>query len=191
MSNETMSNETGFLRMIVGPMFSGKTTELLSIYEEYKDKQIVVINHSADNRYGDGMMISHDQIGVPCIISTDLSLWYDSDNEYHTLIHSAKYILINEAQFFPKIKERVLEMINAGKRVYLAGLDGDFRQNPFGRFLDLLPYCDEIVKRTANCQCGKKAIFSLRLTSEEAQVLIGHSNYNAVCRECYNINLCS
>ena len=71
------------------------------------------------------------------------------------------------------------------KKVYICGLDGDFKRNKFGKLLDLLPYCDNIKKLTANCDCGKDALFSHRLAISKDQVLIGSTNYVPLCRKCY------
>ena len=71
------------------------------------------------------------------------------------------------------------------KKVYICGLDGDFKRNKFGELLDLLPYCDNIKKLTAKCDCGKDALFSHRLAISTDQVLIGSTNYVPLCRKCY------
>jgi thymidine kinase len=103
------------------------------------------------------------------------------------MIHNYDIILINEGQFFPDLYESVIQLVEKYKmKVYICGLDGDFKRNKFGKMLDLIPVCDKIIKLSAECvKCKRPAIFSKRLSEEEQQVVIGSSNYAPMCRECY------
>jgi thymidine kinase len=77
------------------------------------------------------------------------------------------------------------------KKVYICGLDGDFKQQKFGELLDLIPHCDKVEKLTALCSIcknGKKALFSHRISDETSQVVIGSINYVPLCRSCYQAN---
>ncbi len=98
-------------------------------------------------------------------------------------------ILINEGQFFPDVFDWVKHMVTyLNKRVYIAGLDGDFKQNPIGDLLKLLPYSNKCTKLTSlcyDCRDGTEAIFSHRITSETEQIVIGSDNYVPLCRYCY------
>ena len=98
-------------------------------------------------------------------------------------------ILINEGQFFPDIFNWVKYMVtHLNKRVYIAGLDGDFKQQPIGDLLKLLPYSNKCTKLTSlcyDCRDGTEAIFSHRITSETEQIVIGSDNYVPLCRHCY------
>ena len=79
-------------------------------------------------------------------------------------------------------------MLKYNKRVYICGLDSDFERKKFGQILDLIPLCDKVNKLTSLCsQCkdGTPGIFSMRLTSEKQQTLVGSDNYIPVCRKCY------
>jgi thymidine kinase len=79
-------------------------------------------------------------------------------------------------------------MLKHGKKVYIAGLDGDFERKKFGALLDLIPLCDKVTKLTSLCSIckdGTPGIFSMRLTKEKEQMLIGNDNYIPVCRACY------
>jgi thymidine kinase len=175
----------GYLELILGPMFSGKTTRLIQHYKAYKfiGKKIVVINYSLDTRYSETMLSSHDRIEIPCVFTSSLlsnkSLWMDAD-----------VILINEGQFFLDLFESVVEMVEVHKKqVYICGLDGDFRRQRFGTMLDLVPYSDKVEKLSAfcgMCKDGTLAVFSHRVSSESAQVVIGSDNYMPLCRVCYN-----
>lgn len=179
--SSSMSN-VGYLELILGPMFSGKTTRLIEHYKAYKyiGKKIVVINYSLDVRYSTTMLSSHDHVEIPCIFSKTLhrELWQDAD-----------IILINEGQFFEDLAHSVVEMIEKyNKRVHVCGLDGDFKRHKFGTILDLVPFCDRVEKLSAFCSMcrdGTFAVFSHRVSNEEAQIVIGSDNYVPLCRRCY------
>ncbi len=175
-----MTNE-GYLELIVGPMFSGKTTYLVDIYKKFNETHKVnVVNYSLDTRYDNEHLSTHDKVMIPCNFMSEL-------NENLDDLLQAQMILINEGQFFPDIKKVALELVEKhNKHVYICGLDGDFKRNKFGELLDLIPYCDKITKLTSKCDCGKKALFSHRLAVSTDQVLIGSTNYLPLCRECYN-----
>ena len=188
---------TGYLELIIGPMFSGKTSKLLEIYKQclFCDISVAVINHSIDNRYDDKMLSTHDKRMIPCIQTRDLrDIWKNSALEHHfnkdaEKLRGADVILINEGQFFEDLYEVVIDMLDNNKIIYVAGLDGDFERKKFGQILDLVPLSDKVTKLTSLCsQCknGTNAIFSMRLSTEKQQTLVGSSNYLPVCRKCYN-----
>lgn len=189
-----------YLELIIGPMFSGKTSYLINIYKQYIfcNIPILVINHSLDTRYSNTHMSNHDLTTIPChFIDTLNELFVDGECtngectkkiDLKELYNNSKVIIINEGQFFGNLQENVKKMLNDNKKVYIAGLDSDFKQEKFGYMLDLIPICDNIVKLTSLCSIcrnGTKAIFSMRITDETAQTLIGNSNYIPVCRTCY------
>ncbi len=186
-SDKTSCFDEGYLELILGPMFSGKTTELIRIYKtfDYIGQTPVVINYSGDTRYSTTHLSSHDEIKLPCIF-TD-SLYRLIDNER---VKASSVILINEGQFFGDLQYAVLELVETHKKkVYICGLDGDFKQRKFGTILNLIPHCDKVVKLKslcAICKNGKPAIFSHRVSKETTQVVIGVNNYIPLCRSCYN-----
>jgi thymidine kinase len=190
-----------YLELIIGPMYSGKTSKLLEIYKQCKfcDISICVINHSLDKRYHNSMLASHDKIMIPCLNVDDLSnLWFNNgeidlteffDNTEHKFIRNAEVILINEGQFFKDLYIVVNDMLKNNKVVYISGLDGDFERKKFGELLDLIPLCDKVTKLTSLCSIcknGTPGIFSKRLTKETEQTVIGTENYIPVCRFCYD-----
>lgn len=184
-NSSTMSLPSPYLELILGPMFSGKTTRLIEHYKAYTfiGKKIVVLNYSLDVRYSSVALSSHDRVEIPCVFSRtlDKALWQDAD-----------VILINEGQFFEDLVPSVLEMIEVfGKRVHICGLDGDFKRQRFGTMLDLIPYCDRVDKLSAFCSIcrdGTLAVFSHRVTRDSEQILIGSDNYMPLCRKCYLTN---
>lgn len=192
-----------YLELITGPMFSGKTSKLLEIYKQcmFCNISVAVINHSEDTRYDDKMLSTHDKFMIPCIQTSSIyDLWYyhnlDQDfnsnkEKKHLEVKNADVILINEAQFFKDLYDCVIDMLKENKKVYVSGLDGDFERKKFGQILDLFPLCDKVTKLTSLCSLcknGEAGIFSLRLTQEKTQMVIGTNNYIPVCRHCYESN---
>ena len=183
-----------YLELIIGPMFSGKTSKLLELYKQFKFCNIscVIINHSLDTRYTDKMVSTHDSIMAPCIFTDNLSkLWNIQNKTFHEELQNAEVILINEGQFFEDLYEIVIDMLSKCKKVYICGLDGDFERKKFGCILDLIPVCDKVTKLNSlcsKCKDGTPGIFSMRITNETVQTLIGSDNYLPVCRKCYVTN---
>jgi thymidine kinase len=184
----------GYLELIIGPMYSGKTSKLLEIYKQCKfcDISVCVINHSFDKRYHDSMLSSHDKIMIPCLNTNDLyDLWF-IDDSVNDLIRNSDVILINEGQFFVNLHFVVGDMLKNNKSVYVCGLDGDFERKRFGEILDLIPLCDKVSKLTSLCSIcknGTHGIFSMRITDEKEQTVIGSENYLPVCRICYETKM--
>ena len=184
-----MSQNNAYLELIIGPMFSGKTSKLLDIYKQFKfcSINVTIINHTSDTRYHETMLSSHDHVLVPCIMLPKLE-----DCLAIKSVKDAQVILVNEGQFFPDLYDSVVTMLNHDKKVYICGLDGDFERKKFGQILDLIPMSDKITKLTSLCSVcrdGTNAIFSMRLTDEKDQTVVGISNYIPVCRKCYSNHL--
>jgi thymidine kinase len=180
-------NSSGYLNIIIGPMFSGKTTFLIDVYEKYNsmNKNIYVVNFSGDTRYSDTMLSSHNNKMIPCVFAERLRDIFSGEAAMD--YHSVDVILINEGQFFPDLYEVVIELVELyGKTVYVCGLDGDFKRRSFGQLSLLIPMCDEVQKLSAKCiDCGNSAPFSHRISQEKEQIIIGSSNYKPLCRVCY------
>jgi thymidine kinase len=175
----------GYLEIILGPMYSGKTSRLLDIYKQYKfcNGEILVINYIEDTRYSDTMLSTHDKKMIPCIQVKDLSSIHEE------LYKNTDVILINEGQFFSDLYPFVKKLVDIEKKnVYVCGLDGDFKRQKFGTILDLIPICDKVIKIKSLCgicKNGKKGIFTHRNSNEVEQKIIGSENYIPLCRECY------
>ena len=202
--NMTSFTSTGYLELIIGPMYSGKTSKLLEIYKQCKfcEISVSIINHSLDKRYHDTMLSSHDKVMVPCINTDNLhNLWFNDgmidlnqviDNGDYKKVRNSDVLLINEGQFFPDLYDVVYDMLKNKKTVYVCGLDGDFERKKFGQILDLIPICDNIIKLSSLCSIcknGTPGIFSMRITNDKQQTVIGSENYLPVCRFCYEKNL--
>jgi thymidine kinase len=201
-TNMSQQQPSGYLEIILGSMYSGKSTRLVEIYNQciFCNISVVVINHCIDNRYDDKLLSTHDKIKIPCIKTERLfDIWTDhidmEDNveivpriKDKFKIATSDVILINEGQFFPDLEEFVKLLLKNNKKVYICGLDGDFERKKFGQILDLIPLCDTVHKLTSLCSLcknGTKGIFSMRLTSEKEQTVVGSDNYIPVCRKCY------
>lgn len=179
-----MIHESAYLEVILGCMFSGKSTRLVEIYKQcvFCNISVIVINHSLDNRYDDEMLSTHDKIKIPCIKTDNLM-------DIYSEIMKSNVILINEGQFFPDLEEFVKNMLFHSKQIYICGLDGDFERKKFGKLLDIIPLCDKVTKLTSLCSIcknGTLGIFSKRISKEIEQTVVGSDNYIPVCRNCYD-----
>lgn len=174
----------GQIQVIFGPMFSGKTTELIRRLKRYKfaNHRCIIIRYAKDNRYASDRVATHDCQYLPAVLATEfrsLSLNYEDFDA----------IGIDEGQFFPDIVEFCEEMANLGKVVVVAALDGTYQRTGFGNILNLVPLAESIVKLTAVCMsCFSDASYTKRIGSEkEVEVIGGAEKYMAVCRSCHRL----
>lgn len=185
----------GYLELILGPMFSGKTSKLIEIYKQYSfcNIPLVVINYEGDTRYSPTDLVTHDKVKINCIQSDNLLAVINEQIDVFTN-NGSLAVLINEGQFFSDLYSSVYQMVNEHKcHVYVAGLDGDFKREKFGQMLDLIPICDKVYKLHSLCvfcKDGTKAIFSHRKDKKcKSQKQIGTDDiYVPLCRECYKSN---
>ena len=184
--SEIIKANMGYLEIILGPMFAGKTTKLIEKYREciFLMKKVCVINYEEDKRYDDVKLSSHDLVKIDSTNLKNISDIFSNDE-----IMKAEIFLINEGQFFPDLYFSVKKLVDElNKTVYVYGLDGDYKREKFGEILDLIPICNKVKKLTALCNMckdGTKAYFTKRITNEKEQKVIGNDNYIAVCRNCY------
>lgn len=173
----------GWIEVICGSMFSGKTEELLRRLRRAKfaNKKIEIFKPGVDTRYDDTDVVSHDKNKIR---STPVS---HSENIL-LLANDTEVIGIDEAQFFDSGLVAVCEKLALnGKRVIIAGLDMDYKGKPFGPIPQLLSVADYITKVHAICMvCGDIALHSFRLTDEDKTVLLGETeSYEPRCRTCF------
>lgn len=187
----------GKLEVICGSMFSGKSEELMYRLRraEYAKKNVVTIKHQIDNRKSYTCIVSHNgEKREACSLGNcDESL-----GRLETLIDdSVDVVGIDEIQFFPEATIKILlSMVDKGVRVIVAGLDLDFRREPFGIVPTLLAHADEVVKLRAICMvCGDEANFSQRLINgepakyDDTTILVGGEEcYEPRCRKCFAIH---
>jgi len=175
------------IKIILGCMYSGKTSKVIKECKKWNsiNRKSLCINFDGDNRYGeDENLYSHDLNSVQCVKVNNLS------QIEKKMILENDLILINEAQFFDDLIECCSIWCDEYKKnIIVSGLDGDFKRQPFGKILDLIPMADSVTKLTAYCTIckdGTLAPFTKRITNEKEQIVIGSSNYIAVCRKCFN-----
>lgn len=176
----------GYLELILGPMYSGKTSALIELKKQYSftKLKVCVINYAEDKRYDNTKLSTHDKVMIDCfntLILQELNL--DEFAQQYDVF------LINEGQFFPDLFDSVKWLVDEKKRiVHVSGLDGDFQRNGFEQMMKLIPYADTVVKKYSickNCENGTKALFSHRLSGEKEVKVIGADNYIPLCRKCY------
>ena len=183
-----------FISVIYGPMFSGKTTKLLKLYNLYvnnygKDK-CIAINYELDTRYGTNAIISHNNEFIECYSVNNIERFITG--ETYNIILNAHYIFINEAQFFESIDKWVLFLhSNLKKTVILCGLDLDYKRDSFGTMMNLLPYASKIVQLCGTCHnskngCTNFSRYSHRIVNNSDQILIGTHEYVPLCEDCFN-----
>lgn len=165
------------LTLILGPMYSGKTTTLINLIN--KSDNHIAYKHNSDDRYQMNSIISHDNKAKKCIPVANISEILKDVDKYNN-------IFIDEGQFFTDLYENVKILIAANKSVFISGLDGDFKQEPFGNgdLLKLIPFADEIIMLKSKCYiCSNDARFTKRLVNDNEQILIGSNKlYQPVCR---------
>lgn len=178
------------LEVVLGPMFSGKSSYIHSVIRRRVAVGIpvLVVKPAIDNRYdGEHQVVTHDNIRIPCVsLKTLGELSVDT-------LSSAEFVVIEEAQFFADVDTYVLELVEKlNKDVLVVGLDGDSNRAPFGRILHCIPYADKVTKLTAlctRCRNGTTAPFTHRKVADPNQVHVGGaSDYEPLCRSCFRKN---
>ncbi len=174
---------TGWIEVIVGCMFSGKTEELIRRLRraEIAKQKVVVFKPKIDNRYGSDHIVSHSDAKLK-------SLVVESSHEVEQLAQDAQVIGIDEGQFFDAgIVDVAERLADQGKRVVIAGLDQDYRGKPFEPMPQLLAVAEYITKTLAICVvCGNPADRTQRTIASSERVVVGaKDSYEARCRKCF------
>ena len=174
---------TGSIKLIMGPMFSGKSTRLIETIRKshYKAKKTLMISFYADKRYTDkSEVVTHDLIKYDSIECSTLM-------EKFELLKNYDIIGIDEGQFFKDLVETCEKLANMGKLVIVAALNGDFMREPFPVIANLIPKVDKIKLLNAYCfNCHKCAKYSLRIVASNEKILIGAGEaYKPACRKCF------
>ena len=173
----------GWIEVICGPMFSGKTEELIRrlVRAQIAKLRVLIFKPTVDDRYSEDYIVSHNQRKVKSIIIKD-------PKEILKYKNSAEVFGIDEAQFFDNsLLDVCKELANNGSRVVVSGLDKDFKAQPFGSIHMLMVDAEYVSKINAICMvCGDPANFSQRISTEKKQVVIGEiDKYEARCRKCH------
>ena len=173
----------GWIEVICGSMFSGKTEELIRRMKraQFANLKVEIFKPSIDVRYSEEEVVSHD---ANAIQSTPV----ESAQNILLMASDVDVVGIDEAQFFDAgIVDVCRELANSGIRVIVAGLDMDYMGKPFGPMPALMATAEYVTKVHAICvRCGDLAHHSHRLTAEDKQVLLGaHDTYQPICRHCF------
>lgn len=181
-----INQKTGWIEVICGSMFSGKTEELIRRIRraEYAKQKVLVFKPVIDNRYDADSIVSHSQMKAPSICITD------PQEIYQHLSEEVQIIAVDEAQFFPpNIVEVVNVLADRGYRVIVAGLDQDYRGEPFGSIPQLMAVAEYVTKNLAICvKCGNPANRTQRTIHQDGQILVGSTEaYEARCRNCHEV----
>lgn len=178
------ARQNGWIEVICGSMFSGKTEELIRRLKrvEFAQQKLLLFKPAIDNRYHEEQVVSHEGSSLEAIPVT---------NSEEILKHWKKerIVAIDEAQFFDVgLVTICTDLARQGVRVIIAGLDMDYLGKPFGPMPDLLCMAEYVTKVHAICvSCGNLAQYSHRTTKDEGQVLVGAvETYEPLCRSCYN-----
>lgn len=174
----------GWIEVICGSMFSGKTEELIRRLRRVKiaNQKVEIFKPAIDTRYDGQNIVSHDE---KAILSTPV----DNSKAILLMASQVDVVGIDEAQFFDDQLPEVCEQLAMqGIRVIVAGLDMDYLGKPFGQMPFLLAKADYITKLHAICvKCGNIASYSFRKVGEESQLLLGETDaYEPRCRTCYH-----
>lgn len=179
------SQRSGWIEVICGSMFSGKTEELIRRLKRARiaNQKVEIFKPSQDTRYDDRQVVSHDE---NMIMSVPIS----NSKEILFLKPETQVVGIDEAQFFDlEITKHCQTLANQGIRVIIAGLDMDFKGIPFGPMPYLLAVAEYITKVHAICpHCGNLATHSYRISSEESTIVLGEKDkYEPRCRTCFGM----
>ena len=180
-------SDVGWIEVICGPMFSGKTEELIRRLKraQYARQRVQVFKPSLDDRYDTQALMTHDRVGLEGqAVGSLAELMGQLDPQ-------VEVVGIDEIQFFGAEIIAVSEdLANRGCRVVLAGLDLDWRGEPFGLMPQLICRAEYVTKLMSICmRCGNPAHYSFRLASDPQQVLVGSSDqYEALCRRCFYVS---
>ena len=175
--------ESGWIEVICGSMFSGKTEELIRRLRraQIARQSVGIFKPRVDSRFSHDHIVSHSDLRMASEIVESVDEILESSTDHDV-------VGIDEAQFFDdSLLETCGKLATQNKRVIVAGLDKDFRGEPFGPIPKLLAEAEYITKTLAICViCGNPANYSQRLSREKDQVVIGETDkYEARCRKCY------
>jgi thymidine kinase len=178
------TGRSGWIEVITGSMFSGKTEELIRRLKRanFANLKVEIFKPVIDTRYSESKVVSHDS---NAIISTQV----ESASNISLMVSNVDVVGIDEAQFFDNgLVEVCNRLADSGIRVIVAGLDMDFKGNPFGPIPALISIAEYVTKVHAICmRCGNLAHYSYRKSDTDKIILLGEKDiYEALCRNCYN-----
>ena len=179
-----IKTQLGWIEVICGSMFSGKSEELIRRLRRaiIAKQRVQIFKPAVDSRFSEAEIVSHSEMRLP---STNVS---SSDELLAKLDQRTEVVGVDEAQFFdPGLIGAAQRMADSGKRVIIAGLDKDFRGDPFEPIPSLMAIAEDVTKTLAICmRCGSPANNTQRLVESEERVIVGAQGlYEARCRRCF------
>ncbi|XP_046359360.1 thymidine kinase, cytosolic-like isoform X1 [Haliotis rufescens] len=184
-SPTAVTSHRGHIQIIFGPMFSGKTTELMRLMKRYQvaNHSCLIVKYAKDTRYDNHGIATHDRTVLSATAAHELMSLIPEALKYDV-------IGIDEGQFFPDVVVFADTMAEKGKVVIVAALDATFQKKGFGDILNLVPLAEHVMKLSAVCMnCYNEASFTKRKGNEtEVEVIGGKDKYLAVCRACFRGN---
>jgi len=178
---QIVNGKSGWIEVICGPMFSGKSEELIRRLRraEIARQRVQIFKHDLDARYEASSIVSHSQQSLPSVAVHAASQIIESTED------RTEVVAIDEAQFFDRdVVDVCIRLANLGKRVVVAGLDLDYRGIAFGPMPEIMCQAEYVSKQLAICMvCGDPAGFTQRLTHSRDQIQVGAAGmYEARCR---------
>jgi len=185
---DIVKGNMGWIEVIVGPMFSGKSEELIRRLRRaaIARQRVQIFKPKIDERYAADEIVSHSGLGIPSQVAVR------AEDVLAQVQPRTEVIGIDEAQFLGEELVNVCtKLADSGKRVIVAGLDTDYRGRPFEPMPRLLSVAEEITKLLAICvRCGNPAVHTQRLVESEELVVVGAGGmYEARCRRCFEQNV--
>lgn len=175
---------TGHITLICGPMFAGKTSEMIRILERYEraGRRCVIVKFARDDRYAADAVVTHRGVRTP-ISTVSVELLADANDA----IAGADVIGVDEGQFYADVADWCAAHAAAGKIIIMSYLDATFERRPFGPIGELVAMSETVVKLSAVCGCGSEAHFSKRTAGGTAiEQIGGEEAYRAACRVCFD-----
>lgn len=163
-------------------MYAGKTTRLIELFHKEQNNKKVIVKPKIDTRYSTAHVVSHNKqmVKAECV---------DSVEEFLQKTLHVEYLFVDEVQFFPiEIAEALCDMATKGKRIYVSGLNLDFRGNPFETVKFMIEHSDVVEMLQGECaKCNNASSYTFRTSNSNELVLIGEKeDYQALCSVCYD-----
>lgn len=173
------------LHMILGPMFSGKTSlvQMTIRKEKVRGQRTILIKWKQDRRFSDDMVISHDEIGMDAVVTDKLL-------SVPRILDDYDVVGIDEGQFFDDLHEFCEAALKKGMTVIVSALNGNFLKKPFKVISDTISIATKITLKTAICDsCCGKGVYNKRLADDKTEILTGGAElYKVVCHDCYEMD---
>ena len=175
---------TSYLELIIGPLFSGKTTYIINKYKSYveENKKVLCIKPNIDNRFITNKIVTHNKDFIDCKTLNNLSEIDNNELKIYDVL------IIDEGQFFSDLKETIIKFLDIyNLHIIICGLNCDYKKEKIGDILDLIPHSDQCIKLNSICiKCNNNTIapFTNRIIKSNEQILIGGNDmYEPVCRK--------